>query len=219
MGSVSKQMRLAVIDDHPLLRQGVVKVLSSEADFRVVAEGGNAAEAIAIAREQSPDLMLLDLDIPGGGLNVLKELQRSAPGVRCVVLTVCDQAETAIAAMNSGARGYILKGVGARDLKAALRTVLADNSFISPDFAAKLLRVVQDKTALSMGATKLSVREEQVLELVEGGLTNRQIATRLDLSERTVKHYMSAVMQKYGVTNRVSALMQFRQSRGDGARL
>lgn len=213
MGEIMKTARIVVVDDHPLLRQGVVKALSTEPEFKIVGEGSTAADAVALAVEQRPDILLLDLDIPGGGLEALRKVLMAAPTVSCVILTVCDRAETAITAMNAGARGYILKGVGIRELKAALKVVLGNESFISPEFAARLLQAAQQKLPAANTSDRLSVREEQVLELVEDGLTNREIADRLNLSERTVKHYMSVVMQKYGVKNRVSAMVQYRDNK------
>ena len=123
MNSGISEVSIAIVDDHPILRHGLAAVLRSEAGFKVVAEGGSSTEALQIANVHRPNIMLLDLGIPGGGIEALKEICIQVPSTRCIILTVCDDADTAINALNSGAQGYILKGVGGEGLKAAIRTV------------------------------------------------------------------------------------------------
>ena len=208
------RVSIAIVDDHPILRQGLAAVLRNEPRFRLVAEGGSATEALQISQLHRPDVMILDLNIPGSGMEALKQIAVEFPGVRCIVLTVCDSADTAIAALNAGAQGYILKGVSAADLKSAIFTVFNNESFVSPEFATKLLSAAQNKTRdAPIPDTRLSFRESQILREVEAGLSNRMVAEKLRISEKTVKYYMSSIMQKYGVNNRVSAVVAYQKVR------
>ncbi len=217
MNSGISQVSLAVVDDHPILRHGLAAVLRSEAGFKVVAEGGSSTEALQIANVHRPNIMLLDLGIPGGGIEALKQICIQVPSTRCIILTVCDNADTAINALNSGAQGYILKGVSGEDLKAAIWTVFNNETFVSPDFATKLLMASQmEKQALSQAGGRLNFRENQVLREVESGLTNRKVAEKLQISEKTVKYYMTNIMQKYGVSNRTSAVVAHQKLRQSG---
>lgn len=201
------RISIAIIDDHPIVRQGLVTVLRREPKFDLVAEGVSAEEAVDIAQRQTPDLMILDLGIVGGGISALSRIAVHAPSVKCIILTVCDSPETAISALNAGAKGYILKGVSAKDLIGAIWTVIHNESFVSPEFATKLLQAAQNKNNIIADSEKLSFRESQIIIQVELGLTNKQIAEKLHLSEKTVKYYMSNIMRKFGVANRVSAVI------------
>ncbi|MEA2865852.1 MAG: hypothetical protein QOE39_567 [Bradyrhizobium sp.] len=217
MNSGISQVSLAIVDDHPILRHGLAAVLRGEARIKIVAEGGSSTEALQIANVHRPNIMLLDLGIPGGGIEALKQICIQVPSTRCIILTVCDNADTAINALNFGAQGYILKGVSGEDLKAAIWTVFNNEIFVSPDFATKLLMASQmEKQAPTQASGKLNFRENQILREVEGGLTNRKVAEKLQISEKTVKYYMTNIMQKYGVSNRTSAVVahqKLRQSR------
>jgi DNA-binding NarL/FixJ family response regulator len=213
MSDISR-ISIAIVDDHPILRHGLAAVLRNEPRFRLVAEGGSASEAVQIAQLHRPDVMILDLNIPGCGIEALKQLSVEFPSVRCIILTVCDSADTAIIALNAGAQGYILKGVSAADLKSAIWTVFNNESFVSPEFATKLLTAAQNKTQeTTIADSRLSFREGQILREVEAGLSNRMVAEKLRISEKTVKYYMSSIMQKYGVSNRVSAVMAYQKVR------
>ena len=205
------RISVAVVDDHPILRQGLAAVLRNEPRFRFVAEGGSATEALQIADVHRPDIIILDLNIPGGGIDALTQIAVEFPTVRCIVLTVCDNADTAISALNAGAQGYILKGVSGGELKSAIWTVFNNESFVSPEFATKLLLAAQNRQDTSVVDRRLSFRETQILREVAAGLSNRMVAEKLSLSEKTVKYYMSSIMQKYGVSNRVAAVMAYQK--------
>lgn len=181
--------------------------------MEVVAQGGSRAEAIDLVSALAPDMVLLDLNIPGGGSETLATLATDHKSVRCIILTASDCADTAIRMLDMGARGYVLKGVSGTDLLGAIRTVRNNASFISPGFATALLRAARVSREPVETGTGLSHREAQIMKGVENGLTNRQIGERLNLKEKTVKHYMSGVMQKYGVSNRVAAIMAHQKSR------
>ena len=212
--SDASRISIATVEDHPILRRGLAAVLRNEPRFRLVAEGGSAREALQIAQLHRPDIMILDLNIPGCGIEALKQIALEFPSVRSIILTVCDTADTAIAALNAGAQGYVLKGVSGADLKSAILTVFNNESFVSPEFATKLLIAAQNKTHdTSISDSRLNFREGQILREVEAGLSNRLIGQKLQISEKTVKHYMSSIMQKYGVNNRVSAVVAYQKVR------
>ena len=210
---------LCVVDDHPLLRQGIVSVLKTESKFRVLAEGATTADAIALASQFRPDAILLDLDMPGDGFEALVRISAEQSGVKCIILTASTNADNALRALSSGAQGYILKGVRAAELKSAIWTVFNNQSFVSPEFATKMLMAAQNKRTktTSTNGEILTHRELQVLGEVEAGLSNRMVGQRLKISEKTVKHYMSNIMQKFNVSNRVSAVVAFRRMRDEGA--
>jgi len=209
----NSHVSIAIVDDHPILRQGIVAVLKTDPRFRIVAEGVSAADALDIAKTHHPDILLLDLGIPGGGNEALKQICIEFPSTRCIILTACDSADAAVAALSSGAQGYVLKGVSGNDLKSAIWTVTNNESFVSPEFATKLLASVQKRHAVQAFDSGLSHREIQILREVENGLTNRMVAQKLSISEKTVKHYMSSIMQKYGVSNRVAAIVAHQSAR------
>jgi len=209
----NSHVSIAIVDDHPILRQGIVAVLKTDPRFRIVAEGVSAADALDIAKTHHPDILLLDLGIPGGGNEALKQICIEFPSTRCIILTACDSADAAVAAPSSGAQGYVLKGVSGNDLKSAIWTVTNNESFVSPEFATKLLASVQKRHAVQAFDSGLSHREIQILREVENGLTNRMVAQKLSISEKTVKHYMSSIMQKYGVSNRVAAIVAHQSAR------
>jgi two-component system nitrate/nitrite response regulator NarL len=208
------RVSIAVVDDHPVVRHGLATILGNEPLFKVVAEGISAADALEIAKTLHPDVAIIDLGIPGGGIEAIKEIVIQAPSVRCIVLTVCDSADVAIDALNAGAKGYILKGVSANDLKAAIRAVFNGETFVSPEFATKLLRAAQRKRQpLSEDESKLTDRETLILREVENGLTNEQIASKLSLKVKSIKYYMTSIMRKYGVSNRVAAVVAHQKLR------
>lgn len=216
MDTPIEQASIAIIDDHPIFRQGLAAVFRADPRFKVVAEGASSTEALDVAKVHRPKLMILDLGIPGDGIETLKQLCIEFPDTYCVILTACDDPQTGIAALNAGAHGYILKGVSASELRAAIWTVYKnESSFVSPEFAARLLVAVQRKEPAFID-TDLSHRELQILAEVENGATNRMVAEKLRLSEKTVKHYMSNIMQKCGVTNRVSAVVAYQKMRQTG---
>ncbi len=205
-------LRIAIIDDHPLMRQGIEYTLRREKNFHVVATGGSADEAVAIARDYKPDVILLDISLPGCGLAAAKAITAADPAIRILVLTVSERHEDVSAALKAGARGYILKGIGGGDLVKTICSVAAGETYITPQFAARLLTKpaeVADPAADSIG--QLSLREQQILKEVSLGLTNKEIAKKLNLSEKTVKHYMSGVLQKLSARNRVEAVVASRR--------
>lgn len=208
---MSERTSVVIIDDHPLFRDGVVQTLMAEPDFEVVGEGSSAAEAVHLCQEHLPDLLLLDISIPGGGLNVAREITTCCPVTNLVMLTASEAEEDLFAAFKNGARGYVLKGVSARELIRILKAVSAGESYVTPSLAASLL---SELSGVRSRAPKpedplahLTEREHQILELVAKGYSNKEVASELFLSEKTVKHHMTNILQKLQVRNRVEAVL------------
>jgi two-component system nitrate/nitrite response regulator NarL len=208
---MSEKIQVVIIDDHPLFRDGVWQTLQAEPEFEVVGQGTSAAEAIRLAKELLPDVILLDITIPGGGLNAALVIAAMSPVTKIIMLTASEAEEDVLTALKSGARGYILKGVSARELLKAVRDVHAGEAYVTPALAASLL---SEMTGGPLGLKpapspldELTEREHQILEKVAGGLSNKEIAQQLFLSEKTVKHYMTNILQKLQVRNRVEAAL------------
>ena len=206
---MSDPIRIAVVDDHPMLREGVVRTLLDEADIEVVSEGGTAAEAVDIAQQFLPDIMLLDMNMPGSGLTAIERISRLCPAIKLIVLTVQEDHDTVTQALQLGARAYALKGVGASELVDIVRAVHDGGSYVSPPLAAKLLANFGSKERKAGSEQEpietLTAREEQILMLLGKGLRNKEIARQLDLKEKTVKHYVTNILQKLQLRNRVEA--------------
>jgi DNA-binding NarL/FixJ family response regulator len=211
-------LQVAIVDDHPLFREGVAHTLGAQPDIDVVAEGESAADALRIAGECLPDVMLLDVSMPGGGLNAVRQIARAFPVVKTVMLTVSEGEEDVTAALRAGARAYVLKGVAARELVRILRDVAAGEVYVTPSLAANLLFELTSGGASRQPASpldELTEREREILELVAGGDSNKEIAARLYLSEKTVKHHMTNILQKLQVRNRVEAALLARSGGSD----
>jgi DNA-binding NarL/FixJ family response regulator len=200
-----------VVDDHPLYRDGVIFALESEADMEVVAQGETANDAYQIALDQSPDVLLLDMNMPGGGINAVAKIALRCPSTRTLMLTVVDDEDEVRSVLRKGARGYMLKGTSSSELANAVRVVSRGENYVSPSFAAQLIMSRGAEESKSRDATgrfpELSEREEQILLLIHRGLSNRLIGDELDLTEKTVKGYVTNIMEKLQVRNRVEAAM------------
>lgn len=205
------RIRIVLVDDHPLLREGVANTLAAETDFEVVGQGANADDALRLASELLPDLILLDISMEGGGLNAARSIATACPIVTIVMLTVSEDEEDVLAALKAGARGYVLKGVSGPELILIVRAVHAGDPYVSPALAASLLvELRQDPRAASPPQdplADLTSRERQILEHVAMGRSNKEVADALFLAEKTVKHYMTNILQKLHVRNRVEAAL------------
>lgn len=204
---MNHRLRLVVVDDHPLFREGVVHTFSREPDLEVVGTGSTAAEAVRLARDKKPDLALLDVSMPGGGLIAAREISASQPRVHTIFLTVSEDPQTVESALAAGARGYILKGISAADLVRTIRAIASGETYITPDFAARLIASKPAVASVLRADTEpLTPRERGIINEVARGLTNKEIARKFNLSEKTIKHYMSGVLQKLGARNRMEAV-------------
>jgi len=199
-----ERLRVVVADDHPLYRAGVVGTLRS-AGLDVVGEASVAREAIRLVRDHQPELALFDVTMPGGGIAAAAEARRASPATQVVMLTVSEDEDDLRAAIEAGASGYILKGVAGRELVAILRRVARGERYVSATLAwAALNRQTEPE---SDPLAELTERERAVLDLVTEGLSNAEGGQRLSLAEKTVKHYMTAVMSKLGARSRVEAAL------------
>lgn len=211
---MTKMIRMAVVDDHPLFREGVIRSLSEIDGFEIIAEGSSAEDAIRITETLQPDILLMDISMPGSGLEAIPAILLIAPSQKIVMLTVSETSEDVTAALERGAAGYVLKGVGARALAEAIRTVASGESYVAPTFSAKLITARSQGTqSTSVLIASLTPRERQVLGLVAVGMSNKHVAIELDLQEKTVKHHMTQILTKLGVTNRTEAAMALRNAR------
>jgi DNA-binding NarL/FixJ family response regulator len=210
---MSGGIRIAVIDDHPMFRQGLVWTLKHAKGMTVVGEGGSAGEALNLAATLLPDVLLLDLNLRGAdceGIAVGQLIKQSLPQVKIIVLTVSESEQHVAAALKAGASGYVLKGVSGAEIVQIVRDVHAGAQHVSPDLAARILaqaQAQQQAPVLVQPRPALTMREEQILTLVSRGLTNKEVARDLQISEKTVKHYMTGIMQKLGARNRTEAVL------------
>lgn len=205
---MSDPIRILIADDHPLFREGVAQSLASEPGFSVVGQAGSGEEAFSLVGELLPDVLLLDVTMPGdGGVVTAGKVAAAWPVVRIMMLTVSEDQDTLMAALKTGARGYVLKGVTARELANAVRVVAGGDIYISPALAGGILFELTANKQDDDPLTTLTERERDILSLVAEGLTNREIGDRLHLAEKTIKHYMTNVLQKLHVRSRVEAAL------------
>lgn len=209
-------IRLVVVDDHPLFREGVARSLKEIGGFDIVGEGSSAQDAVRIASESHPDILLMDVSMPGGGLEAITEILSRFPEQKIVMLTVTEANESITKALTAGARGYVLKGVGSKSLAEILHSVAAGETYLSPVLSARLLSSLNNPATDSSKAQPIATmtdREKGILECVAQGLSNKRIALKLELQEKTIKHHMTRIMSKLGVSNRTEAAMLLRDSK------
>lgn len=204
---MTEAIRVLVVDDHPLFRQGVVQALGAERDLKIVGEAASGEEALKLACALLPDVVLLDISMPGwGGLIAAEKITTACPATVIVMLTVSEDKDKLLAAFKAGARAYVLKGVAARELANVLRSAVAGEVYVTPSLASEML------VSLTRGKApdplqELTDREREILSLIGTGLTNREIGERIFLSEKTIKHYVTNILQKLQVRSRVEAAL------------
>lgn len=204
-------IRILVADDHPVVRDGLVAMLRTQPDFVVVGEAGGGPEALELVGTHSPDILLLDLEMPGlDGVAVLRRLRHTDAPTRAIVFTVFDTDERIIAAIEAGALGYLLKGAPRAEIFNAVRVVHAGGSLLQPVVASSVLRYVAAQAGApareGSSIPSLTPREQSVLELLARGMSNKEIGRQLSISERTVKFHVSSIFDKLGATNRTAAV-------------
>jgi two-component system nitrate/nitrite response regulator NarL len=202
---VPDPIRVAVADDHPMFRAGVVASLRDEEGIEIVGEAADAGSALELARRELPDVMLLDIAMPGGGHEAARWITAACPATRIVMLTVSEDEDDLLGAMKAGALGYVLKGAGAGELGAVIRSVHAGEVYVAPALAWGMLREL--RTPRTSPYDALTDREREVLELVAEGLSNGEVGERLGLAEKTIKHYMTNILGKLQVRSRVEAAL------------
>ena len=204
---MTEPLRVLIVDDHPLFRQGVVHALGWERDIEVVGEASSGEEALKMAQEFLPHVVLLDVSMPGwGGLVSAANISAACPATAIVMLTVSEDKDKLLTALKAGARGYVLKGISGSELAQVIRATADGEVVVSPALAAEMLvSLTHHKAPDPM--QELTPREHEILDLIGSGLTNREIGERLKLSEKTVKHYVTNILQKLHVRSRVEAAL------------
>ena len=208
--STKPSIRVLLVDDHPLFRKGIASLLSSEPGFEVLGEASDGQEAIEKARDLMPDVILMDISMPGvNGLEATQRIKQEIPYVRIVILTVSDEDQNLFEAIKSGAQGYLLKKIEPQTLFQTLRGVLEGEAPLSRVMATKLLaEFARQRRAASEPRTPtatLTEREKEVLGLLATGKTNKEIAGALRIAENTVKNHLKNILEKLHLENRVQA--------------
>jgi len=192
--------RVILADDHTLVRSGIRRILEAQPGFEVVGEAADGAEALALVSETGPDVLVLDLNMPGtGGLDVLRALKTARPALKVVVLTMHAGREYVARAMQGGADAYLLKDSAVQDLVAAVEAVLAGRTYFSPSIQALMAELLRGDTPAEARGTPLTDREREVLSWLARGLSSKEVAQRLDISVRTVETHRANLMHKLGV--------------------
>jgi DNA-binding NarL/FixJ family response regulator len=206
-------LRVVLADDHAGFRRGMVTLLTSLPGVEVVAEAAGADEAVAVARRTQPDVVLMDLDMPGGGMAATARLAEEAPHVAVLVLTMSSDDGAVLAALKAGARGYLVKGAARAEVERALRTVAEGGVVVGSAVAHRLTALLTPPRAeRSEDFADLSAREREVLGLMAEGLDNGQIAVRLFLSPKTVRNVVSSIFGKLRTSDRVQVVLRAREA-------
>ena len=206
--SEPRPLRLLVVDDHEVVRQGLVALIDRREKFQVVAEAGSVEEALDAARRFQPDLVIMDVRLPdGSGIEACREIRAELPGTRVVMLTSYPDEEAVLSAIIAGASGYLLKQIRARDLVNALDAVGRGESLLDPAVTEKVLERVR---RIASGTytdelAQLTSQEQKILQLVAEGKTNKEIAQEVFLSDKTVKNYVSSILSKLNLQRRAQA--------------
>jgi two-component system, NarL family, nitrate/nitrite response regulator NarL len=206
---MSEKTCVVVVDDHALLRRGVVRALALDDTIEVVAEGASATDAVELTKMYSPDLILLDISMPGNGIEAARAIRDLATSTRVVMLTVSGDEDDVTHALEAGAVGYLLKGTDALDLITAVKSVKAGESFISPNLALRILSGDAQVKANPLSA--LSEYEKCTLCLISEGLTNREIGEKLAVAEKTVQDNVTDIFRKLKARNRAEAALVVEQ--------
>jgi DNA-binding NarL/FixJ family response regulator len=197
--------RVFLVDDHEIVRRGIAELIDAEQDLEIVGEAATARQAVGRIAATVPDVVVLDVHLPdGNGIDVCRAVRSANAAVRCLILTAFDDDRAADAAVLAGASGYVLKDIRGNRLVESIRAIAAGRSLIDPAMARRVVGRIEEANPANR-ELDLTHRERQVLELVAAGLTNRQIGERLELAEKTVKNYVSALLAKLGMTRRTQA--------------
>lgn len=209
MGDKMDKIRIMIADDHAMLRQGLKQILELEKDIIVIAQASCGEEAIKLAMEKKPDIVLMDINMPGiNGIQAIKEIKRDKNPCKVIVLTIHDDREYLFKTLHLGAEGYVLKDAEPTVLVDAIRNISKGNTYIEPNMTKELVKEFNRVTLNEyddIADRNLTIREKEVLQLISEGLLNKEIASQLYISEKTVKNHVSSIFRKLNVTDRTQA--------------
>ncbi len=213
-GTARTKIRVLLVDDHPVVRKGIMSVLSQQADLEVVGEAGDGQEGLRKAKELKPDLVLMDIDMPRlNGLTATEILHRENPGIKVLVLSMHSQADFVMRILQSGARGYVLKAASAEELIKAIHSIQSGETFFSPEVARAALNQYVRGGSEGTEVNPISNREREVLIAIAEGLSNKEIASRLGVGVRTVETHRERIMRKLNIHS-VAGLTRFAIQKG-----
>jgi DNA-binding NarL/FixJ family response regulator len=205
-------MRVLIVDDHPVFRDGLAGLLATLPDVEIAGTAGTAEEALAVVRDSSPDIVLMDINLPGAsGVEATQAVLAAAPATAVLVVSMVDDDDTVFAALAAGARGYLLKGASAAEITAALRTVAAGGAVFGAGIASRLLAKTPAQMpgpSVASGQHDLTAREREVLDLLADGASNKQIARSLGLSLKTIQNHVSRILDKLQAADRTQAALR-----------
>lgn len=202
--------KIAFTDDHPMLLQGMASLFAVDTRFQVVGLGRNASEAVELVRNQRPDILFVDLSMPGEVFGAIAEITREHPATRILVFTAFASVDSAMRALDAGATGFALKSCTFEELVEAIGMIAKGEIYVAPQFASQVFMGMRNRARSTelRQQRQLSVREKQIIGHLMQARTNREIAANLQISEKTVKHYMTALMSKLNARNRVELVIE-----------
>lgn len=209
-------LNLVLVDDHPIVLAGLVDILRANARYQVAGIGSTAEDARRLVREKDCDLLVADLNVGGDMLDTMRQIRAEQPEVKILVFTASATTETCMDALAAGANGFVLKGSSGGDLFYAIEEILAGKEFISSSMASKLIRDMRaaEQRKAERASVGLNSREDQVVRELLNGSSNKEIANKLNLSDKTVKHYMTQIMQKFNARNRLEVVLEVQRMNG-----
>jgi len=200
---------LALIDNHPIAIEGLAQLFAAQGEYQVIAKGSTSQDAFTIAEQLKPDLMILDLASSGDTIATISEIAAKYPSIKLIAFAAAGGIDHAVGALEAGARGYVPKSCALGEIFSAATAVAAGDVYISQNFASGVITALKNASVrkIAIQALKLSNREDQIVQLLLVGKTNKEIASRLGITEKTVKHYMTVLMQKLSARNRVEVVI------------
>lgn len=210
---MTEPIRILIADDHTLFRDGLRALFASLPDMRVVGEAATGAEAIALAEQHQPDVILMDIQMPGvNGIEATRQIVQTSPHIGVIMVTMFEDNDSVFAAMRAGARGYVLKGADQEEMRRTIQAVARGEALFGPAIATRLSSFFQAPKAAPLPFPDLTEREQEVLHWLAQGLSNQEIADKLFISSKTVRNHASNIFSKLQVADRLQAIMRARSA-------